>query len=352
MKILLLEDNSEDIEACKNSVETYCYGKTTKVDLVITKTIAVAEKKLDGSFDGAIIDLKLGHSGNEGNEIIRKIDSAFFRIPIIIMTGTPDSIDRQFNYLSVCKKGETTYEKIFDQFRELFDTGITRILGGRGIIEKTLNDVYKNCLIPRIKTWKQYAKQNPEETEQALLRLTINHIMQYLDDGKTKFFPEEVYLSNPESEKIVTGGIFLDNIDQSYQIVLNPACDLVIRSDGKFKTEQILTIQIEPRDVVIKTKILNPTEKKKKEEIIKNLVRNNFNLFYHYLPKTESFQGGFLNFRKIKTFSIEDFEKVHTPQNIQISPQFTKDIQARFSSYYGRQGQPELDEKSIIKEFI
>ena len=82
---------------------------------------------------------------------------------------------------------------------------------------------------------------------------------------------------------------------------------------------------------------------------LKQAFGNNKSAYYHWLPKTNFFEGGFLNFRKLSSLEIEQFQKkFRLPPKIQISPSFVKDIVARFSSYYARQGQPDIDFDKFI----
>lgn len=86
-----------------------------------------------------------------------------------------------------------------------------------------------------------------------------------------------------------------------------------------------------------------------KSSELKQAYGNNKSAFYHWLPETEFFKGGFLNFRKLVTLENKEFEgKFETPPKVQISPPFVKDIVARFSSYYARQGQPDIDFDKFI----
>ena len=41
-------------------------------------------------------------------------------------------------------------------------------------------------------------------------------------------------------------------------------------------------------------------------------------------------------------------ERFNTPPDLQISPPFVRDILARLSSYYARQGQPDIDFHNFI----
>ena len=76
---------------------------------------------------------------------------------------------------------------------------------------------------------------------------------------------------------------------------------------------------------------------------LNQLQHNGYSTYFHYLPETKVFSGGFINFRKIETFKLKDFRKTFEDPIAKISPSFVRDIVARFSSYYARQGQPDFD---------
>ena len=73
----------------------------------------------------------------------------------------------------------------------------------------------------------------------------------------------------------------------------------------------------------------------------------NKHTYHHWMPRTAFFQGGVLNFRKLTTLNKDDLDERFGKPIIQISPFFLKDIISRFSSYYARQGQPDIDRKAI-----
>jgi hypothetical protein len=136
------------------------------------------------------------------------------------------------------------------------------------------------------------------------------------------------------SDQLYTGSIVRkrDNAEEKpVFVVLTPACDLVIRKDGNFKTDRILLIEIDDPDLY--------DEKGKVEK----RLNNSLELYLHWLPKTDRFKGGFLNFRKVAGIPIEEYNKSYEKPFIQIAPSFVKDIISRFSSFYARQGQPNID---------
>ena len=354
IKLLIVEDNEDELSACQDSADTYKLQYQFCIELDKCQNVDEAFSKLNNSFDGAIIDLKLGNKGNEGDEIIQMIKAQNIRIPVAILTGTPNAVNEDFTYIGVYKKGEvgSGYADLFHKFSDIYNTGLTRIMGSRGKIEEHLTKVFEKNLLPQLETWKKYGRENSPRTENALLRYTLNHMFQSLDEDKDEFFPEEVYLFPPLVCGIHTGSIVEDkNLQDAFFIIMNPACDLIVRENGEPKTDQILLVEIEKEQDVVNQTVSEIKNTSKKKNRLKQIFGNNFTDYHHWLPKTDFFKGGFANFRHISTFSKEEFNQQFKEPTIQISPSYIKDLVARFSGFYARQGQPDIKSDVSVERY-
>lgn len=350
MKILLVEDDDQDRKNCQDAVKDFNESQGhNSVEIVEAINLEVAIQKLDNTFDGAIIDLKLGEQGDEGNQVTKKIEESYFRIPVLILTGTPDAVDSAGAIIKVLKKGDTNtgYEDILKCFLGIYKTGLTQIMGGRGKIEKTLGKVFRQNLLPQKDKWITYGKIDSSRTEKALLRHTLSHLFQLLDDDAELFFPEEVYLTPPLTDKIRTGSVVKEKSGETKFVVMTPACDLVIRTNGKCNTDRILIVEIDLQTSLFPDHQSSTLSTKQKGDL-KTAYKNNKSDYYHWLPRTDFFEGGFLNFRKLLSLPNAEFNERFEKPAVQISPSFVKDMVARFSAYYARQGQPDID----IEHFI
>lgn len=213
-----------------------------------------------------------------------------------------------------------------------------------------MNEVFWRNIIPQINTWKEHAKDGVE-TEQAILRYTLTHLQDLLDARSDTYIPEEMYLAPPVSEGVKTGSIVCSKNDGKDYIVLSPACDLVMRSNGQFKTDKIVICGIEKFSIVRDTVIATIKGNKRKEKL-KEILKNNYANYYHWLPKTKYYNGGFVNFRWLSSFDPKKFKELFEEPKVQVSPSFIKDVISRFSSYYARQGQPDFDFDSISSKAI
>ena len=251
------------------------------------------------------------------------------------------------------KKGESGagYEDLFDRFSRIQETGLTRILGGRGIVEARLADVFWKNILPQIEKWEAYGEADSTRTENALLRHTLNHLIQLIDQDIERYFPEEFYLHPPPNTNVRTGSILKVKETSKRFTVMSPDCDLVIRADGSCNTDRFLLVEVVPPVVIFDWYGSQPVSSvgRNKRNSFENILRNNGRRYYHCLPETEFSSLGFLDFRRIATVETEKLtERFDLPAKVQISPPFVKDIVARFSSYYARQGQPDIDFTDLL----
>lgn len=108
------------------------------------------------------------------------------------------------------------------------------------------------------------------------------------------------------------------------------------------------------------------SEQQKNEEKISNGNRNKLaswsrnshekSMRYHFLPKVGFFDGGFIDFSLLTCLKYDREKNEFAERNLvkigTITDSFKRDIIARFSSYYQRQGQPTFNADSILKKYL
>ena len=171
-----------------------------------------------------------------------------------------------------------------------------------------------------------------------------------LDDDSGKTFSEEFYLNCSQNE-IHTGSILKLKNEERYFILISPACDLVKRKNGN-RNVDVLTLceinNIEKHGLQLKSDNENGLGKDKQQSTTA-LFSNSKNR-YHWIPELGDFKGGLLDFTKTISIEEKEYAKEYTLLEIRISPPYIKNILSRFSSYYARQGQPDLDVGSYINK--
>lgn len=392
MTLILIEDNAEETRSCQNAVNDFNDDHKVKgwcIQLEPHTNIESASKALESSyFDGAIIDMKLADSGDEGNQALDVIRKHLKRIPVAIYTGTPDVADvTDIPSIGLFIKADITYKDLIYKFWDIYNTGLTKIMGGKGQIEKSLSQIFIKHLLPRISpakispeptvseksNWVYYAEEDPDNTEKALLRHTLNHLIHELYKSSENCYPEEMYIhflkQAQSGVRVDTGCILKEKTQNKFYIVLSPACDLVEREGGGCNTDRALLVEIQMledilsddfftidsnNDKKLKKRNQNKTDsqtesqgvylsKQQEKDLIK-YQRNTKNLYYCWLPKTSCFNNGaVINFRRVSTYSQEELDESFNSPVIQVASPFLKDIISRFSSYYARQGQPDIN---------
>ena len=374
MTLILIEDNDEETQSCQNAVDDFNDDHKDKgwcIELEPHTNIESASEALESSyFDGAIIDMKLADSGNEGNQALDVIRKHLKRIPVAIYTGTPDVADvTDIPSIGLFKKADITYKELLCKFWDIYKTGITKIMGGKGQIEQSLSQIFIKHLLPEIVTvlgngstgsesnWVRYAKINSHETEEALLRHTINHLTHELYKSDGKCYPDEMLIRLLGPTPINTGCILKHKESGIFYIVMSPACDLAERksesSEGesrKCNTDRAMLVEIQNLDDILSNnekyeKASTETQKENiKQSLFGGIKANKGGQYYHWLPILNSCQeGAAINFRRVSTYNEADLNKYFGSPVIQVASPFLKDIISRFSSYYARQGQPDIN---------
>lgn len=374
MTLILIEDNDEETQSCQNAVDDFNDDHKDKgwcIELEPHTNIESASEALESSyFDGAIIDMKLADSGNEGNQALDVIRKHLKRIPVAIYTGTPDVADvTDIPSIGLFKKADITYKELLCKFWDIYKTGITKIMGGKGQIEQSLSQIFIKHLLPEIVTvlgngstgsesnWVRYAKINSHETEEALLRHTINHLTHELYKSDGKCYPDEMLIRLLGPTPINTGCILKHKESGIFYIVMSPACDLAERksesSEGesrKCNTDRAMLVEIQNLDDILSNnekyeKASTETQKENiKQSLFGGIKANKGGQYYHWLPILDSCQeGAAINFRRVSTYNEADLNKYFGSPVIQVASPFLKDIISRFSSYYARQGQPDIN---------
>lgn len=372
LQFLIIEDDRDTLEVYRKRLEIYCLERHLSPRLIESLDVEDASKRIGSeNYDGVIVDLRLPYYKHDithedgGKQVIDLINKQCLRIPVAVMTGTPkNSIPSSLSQVKTFIKSTVLFDVILDWLYQVNKTGLTKIFGRNGELEDALNAVYRNSLWPQLNVWIGYAQSSAldaeEQTEKALLRLVLDHVLERLENDTDACIPEEAYIFPPSKPELRTGSIVQKKDDNSFHIVLNPACDLVMREHTggvgekkkSCKADKILLAEIDQSLWFDADKLRNRDAVEQKKTLKKSLSDSRKPLDVHWLPPTAFFTGGFINFGKLSTVGTEQFEDQYEKPLVQMSPHFVKDVQARFSSYYGRQGQPEIACEKIFDSII
>lgn len=348
MKLLLVDDDTQQNKILQDAVDIFNAKSEAKIDLDIATTYetGLAKIKTNNNYDGAIIDLRLVANDQEGlgNRLLKEIISNL-RFPVRVITTHKGDLDPELqieNILFKCRgRGEEEYDSVLAEFTKVYKTGITSILNNQGQIQSNITKVFWKHISEILPEFIKHKEITPDwDGEKVLLRYISSHILEYLeisiDNNLEPVHNIEFYIKPPVKEKIFTGDIIKFKENNTFGLILTPACDLatdVHRAKPKAKFVTVACIY-SYKDV---TNGRTP-------EHIDLLKRNNLDLKFHYLPETILFQGGFVNFQHILSIPIKEFEnKEKLEVECVITNPFRKDIISRFANYFSRQGQPAFE---------
>lgn len=345
LNLLLIDDDSQQRKLVKDALDLF--RKQTQFDIILEEadTFNIGLEKINTNrFDAAIIDLRLSNNDTEakGNSVIKEIRDRL-RFPIRIVSGhlgdLEEELKEQTIFFDYYTRDNVDFEKIFNEFISIYETGITRILNYRGRIDSDITNIFWKHVSVILPEFIRKKKISPSwDVEKILLRYISAHILEYLelniDNNLEAVDNIEFYIKPSIKEKIFTGDILKKKSDDSYWVILTPVCDLATDVKRKEpKAEYVTLVGIQHINSIIAQK---PTKD------VTKLYQNSLDLKYHYLPKSILFQGGFINFQILQSCLTTDLFKDFDMMLV-ISNLFRKDIISRFSNYYSRQGQPTLE---------
>lgn len=363
VRVLMVEDSEDQQTLYQDAVDDHNAKDTEKaISIDFAKTGSEAIDKLtQNNYDATFLDLILegddpDGSNASGNDVLSHIiDNQSLRLIVYVVSGTLHSLSTKFDdvfenpLMRKFDRSEET-ETVLNDLIRVMDTGVTRILGGAGQLESLINNIFFNHLSHGFDRWVEKNK----DCEKELLRYTTMHLLEYLDtpDADTgsecRYFNPEFYIYPPIREHAATGDII--KIDEQLYTLLSPSCDITPRKIGeelKFNVNLAVLAQIIPlnKDYFDQNEIPYSTSGKITQKAWNSFEQGHRNSSpkqrFHYLPEYLSIAESLIDFKALKSMPLTDVisaERVAT-----ISSPFIRDVQSRFSAYFGRQGQPAGD---------
>lgn len=366
IRLLLIDNEPEVISAFEDSVKRFNRGNDdANYKVYSAKTLEEAKEFIKyNKLDTAIVDLNLKELqedgamiNSDGNIIINEIIENF-RMPIFVLTGEPEKLEDQHRNkknIILCIKGEKTYLELLDVIKDDISSKTIEYFSRDGYLEQKINSFYWKNLQETLDSWKDVAKSHSDEINKILSRHTVACLNEelYVDGNVGSFdnyHPGEMYIIPPIKGHYHTGDI-IEKEGEKF-IIINPACDIV--NVNKLNMYTIVKI-IKAYDIEAVKKKDTP---EKKEDYIKSSFKKANNIDrYHFLPKFNIINDEYvIDFQDISTVKIGSETNsgnanylIDREKNIKkykpiasLSSPFLKDVIARFSSYYARQGQPNL----------
>ncbi|MBU3068572.1 hypothetical protein KOI40_02010 [Aestuariicella sp. G3-2] len=364
VNVLMIEDSKDQQTLYKDALDDYNLennDKTINLDIVESSDEAIT-KLNEKSYDAVLLDLLLkgdagdGHNASGNLVLSHIINSGRIRLVVYVVSSTLHALSNDFEDLfenPLMRKFNRDEDTclVINDLVQVLNTGVTKILGGEGKLDRLINDVFFGHLSKGFDLW---VKKN-RDCERELLRYVTLHLSEYLDqedanhDSTMNYFNPEFYILPPIKNPIATGDIISVN-DKRY-VVLSPSCDITPRGekDGRliFNVDVVVLVEIIPlkkevfEDLGISYSTSGKTNAKAWRGFASVQRGTSPKQRYHYLPQYLDVDEAVIDFKRIINLSINDIldnEKIKRIATI--SSPFVRDVQSRFSAYFGRQGQP------------
>jgi hypothetical protein len=359
MKLLIVENEPEQVQLYLDVIESFNKSSDVQINPDPYNSLETGLDAIKKNYyDAAIIDLKLSHGTPElqGMEIVNSIIDNL-RFPVFIVSGSIGQIEKSETALFKKRLRDQDFKGILTEVKNIYDTGLTKILNNKGIIEEYLNNIFWNHLSNSIEDWIEDTSRNSEEKQKSLLRYTLMHMQEYIDEDIEKYHPSEFYITEPIKETIFTGDIVTYN--ENRFIVLTPSCDIVLRSDGTRNTNRVLFCKINDLENVINNYsnlTLETGDNNQAKKSLAKYIQNNSKQNFHFIPKSNLIEAGLIDFQDKLTISEEEVNNLIFNNDIEriatVSMPFLKDIISRYSNYYARQGSPDFNTEEIYNSLF
>ena len=224
------------------------------------------------------------------------------------------------------------------------------MLGNKGMLNNMINEVFFNHLPISFNSWLEVGAN----CEKEFLRYTLLHLVEYLDlperedETDSKYHAAEFYITPPIRKDIASGDIV--EYDNEMFYLLSPACDIsphLNNGNTVYNVESLVMAQVRPLEKNhfdennIKYASNGSTSNDKWTRFSASQRISNQKNRFHYLPKFIDINESAIDFKAVKTLSLVDYQNCEITKRIAtVSTPFKRDIQSRFSAYFGRQGQP------------
>lgn len=314
VNILIIEDDESQQINIKDSIEAYClrYSEREIVADYIFDDKDIGNKIFYNKYDCIVLDLYWENNPDGGRDLIDNIMNKK-RIPLVVYSGNLSTIN-DIPETSGFLKYERTKEffEVLDKIFEIKNTHIYDLLGYDGIIDDKISKVFWKDID---RTMKFIPKNYLSQGHNSITRYLTTFAVESLSIEENEDYQEfEFYIPFRYDGQPMTGNIY--SIGDSYYLLITPKCQLIQK---KVNTVSLINI---------------------KSGISKTAADKLKNTMY-ILPKTSFLPPiSILDFNDLLSQPIQTISTLEPVCSV--SDIFVKNIQSKFSQYYGKLGQPDF----------
>lgn len=355
IKLLIIEDDPIQSAVIKSAVIAWNLenklNRCNQIDAdIIENDVDVYKMIFDTKYDCFALDINWG-KGQEfaGGELAKKIINSK-RVPIAVYSGDLSSIEDLEESIGFKKfnRSEVPFRQVLTFASEIKSKGIFDLIGNGGKVEQKMREIFWKDL----QSITEYLEGIPENNDESVFtRIISTRLIDYLssvDRNPQKYF--EFYIHPSQKKRVANGDIYRfeetcnEEVVAEYYIVMTPVCKLVnnppINNVNLVKIDNAhAKIQSIKTKETANNRVSAMSEVNKKDEL-------------HFIPPLNGvFEMGIADFSIVRTVRLSDLN-VARQRVTTINPVYMKDIQSRFSQFFAKQGQPDIDfshlERSIF----
>ena len=318
-----------------------------------------------------ILDIFQGKPEDNGNklgiDVLSEIQKNLF-IPVIFFSGNAGAVeDLKSEVIGIVRKSDG-YDVLKDEIKRLILSNLPFI---KQNISIHLENEFKNYFWGIIHEKREIFIQGQNDFSLGYLMLRklgnslskekISEIIGSNNIAADKVHPMEFYIYPTDTNKEYEVGELLEKEGEVYAI-LTPTCDLVLRKDGKRKSNSVLLVKsilLSSLEDYIKYDELrkkeNSSVKEKEQEKnyqgkLKNWTKNNQGEKdkFFFLPKTPFIDNRIVDFQKKQMVSYDDLKEY--TRLVKLDAPFAESMVSSFIRYYNRIGFPDIDSDYLISK--
>ena len=348
-----VEDEPNDRRILSNAAEEFSESNDDTITIYPAESVEQAREIIaNTNIDAAIVDLKLGGDADDpqGLKLVANFKETIPVVTIIFSgtTGYAEHLITEDNlFLRAYTKGETTADQIISDLYGLYRTGITQLFSHNELLNE-YKTLLKKIFDIHISNSIEYWIGNNDKD--GLHRYIHHHIAEYykLDSagGLAVYSPAELYMTPTINPCPHTGDIIL--YENCQYLVVTPACDIAMRGQTR-NSDYIMLLRLGRIEDYVQ--ISDGSISKNQSDKLKQKLRK-----YRYydlpLPKLGNIYSSVIDFQDVVNVPNGEFVESYKNRLATIPESFMKDIIHQFSSYYSRQGAPNIDIDGLYENLI
>ncbi|TCX53601.1 hypothetical protein [Dehalobacter sp. 14DCB1] len=343
IRIIIIEDDEQQKNMYRDAIEEFNYENGVYVfeSVMMNDDENLPRLLYEDRCDCLIIDLNWGADdvSNSGNRVIQTIVKNK-RVPIVVMSGNLNLLEEDISDSNFFTKHDRTdlFSDVLNEIVSIYQTGYTKALGYSGKIDELLNEVFWKYLSSNINHWENIVNGTKEKRILRYAITRINEMLTLEGEKHDDYNAIEFYIKPSLKDKAFSGDIVI--IEDKKYIIISASCDM-----EQDNAEYVVMCKIEFNEIASLLSKVKEDDVKAKDRL-RSFV-NNAKSRYHLLPPCRIFPGALIDFQQVNCISREELDE-KCSVFASVLPVFAKDIHGRFSQYYGRQGQPQLNLDDII----